>query len=241
MRFVGKLFHKLQSFTEFKDLELEINELQKLDSRILGGLQQAFGQAMNEYARTQDTRLREALSALQEICRTQLLELRHLISLTTGFPTELTVLNGLHDEMSRKRAELREKQELYDKYTRESSQALANLEKARTAAKSGIEISKSRSSYDSLCALKQAAYEALENKKKEVDEFESSYHQSLIKVVTTALETFATANMNSMIELGRCGDAMKEVVDRLDDSGSSDPAIAELQARRILLEKELNE
>jgi hypothetical protein len=236
MRFVGKWFHKLQDFSEYKDLEQEISELQKYDAKVLGGLQQAFGQSMSDYARMHEGKFREVLLSLHDICRAEVGELRNLLSTTGSFPSDLKVVDDYHQGISKKRLELREIQETYDKSQNDVKQAMNTLEKSRKIANTK-EIAKNQTLYDQACAKKQSAYEVLEKKKEEVEKSELEYRQTVMQVVIAAFEAYATANMKSYGEIEKMGESMQRYAESIEDV-PDDPTIGELEARLRLLETE---
>lgn len=239
MKIVGKLLHKLCEFPEYKDLEQEISSLQKYDTQILSNLQQAFGPSMSEFARSHDPELRDTLLKLQECGRTEIVHLRTLLSATSSLPNELRQIDEFHSNISRKRAELKAKQEEYSKCEKDLRNAIRNLDKLRSQGGSAAEISKYKTLYDDLCKQKQVLSDYVDKKRDENERLEIEYRKTIMHIILSTFEAFATANMKSMKEIASCGKQMHEIANEI--GGTADLSIQELETRLALLEEELAE
>jgi hypothetical protein len=240
MKIFGKLLHKLHDFPEYKDLEQEISELQTLDSKILAGLQQAFGPSMNDFARLHSAKLREVLINLQDIGRAEVLELRNLLSSTASLPADLRVLSQYHDGITQKRTDLHTNSETYEKLKRDADQAMATIESKRKSQASASEIAKAQTTYDTLCAKKQMAFEVLQRLREETERAEIEYRKTVMQVTIAAFESFSIAHVSAMNEIVKSAEQMKGAASSIDDD-FEDPAIAELEGMLKLLEDELND
>lgn len=238
MRIVGKLLHKLHEFPEYKDLEQEILSLQKQDAQILSNLQQSFGPSMSEFARSHDPELRDSLLKLQECGRVEISELRNLLSATSSLTNDLKQIDEFHSNITRKRAELKGKQDEYSKCEKDLRNTIRTLDKLRSQSGSAAEISKYKALYDDLCKQKQVLSDVVERKRDENERLEIDYRKTVMHILLSTFEAFATANMKAMKAIATCGKEMHEISDQI--SGACDVSIEELETRLALLEEELN-
>lgn len=237
MKIVGKLLHKFQEFPEYKDLEQEILLLHKYDTQILSNLQQAFGPSMSEFARSHDPELRETLVKLQECGRSEVIELRDLLSATSSLPNDLRQIDELHGNISRKRAELKTKQEEYSKCEKDLRSVIRNLDKLRAQGGTSAEIAKYKVIYDDLCKQKQVLSDSVEKKREENERLEVEYRKTSMHIILSTFEAFATANAKSMKGIAVCGKEMHDVAEQIGET--CDLSIEELETRLALLDEEL--
>lgn len=237
MKFVGKFLNKLQTFPEYSNVASDIEKLQKEDGNIINGLQQAFGTSLNEFARLQDTVLKNSLISVSDAQRLETEVMRKLFSTTSSFPNDMRQLNTYHDDILKKRKETSELQANFDKYEKASNTSRKELERAKNTSMNASITSKIQSSYESNCQKRQAAMEALEMQKKQNVEFEANYRKLFLQVITAAFESYMNAYARAMAELANVGQEMIEKSNQIDIS-ETDSSIQDLETRLQLLEAE---
>lgn len=235
MNLVGKLWNRFQAFPEYKGLISNIDALQNQKGNILTALQKAFGTALSDYSNQQSQQLRDDLLKIQEVCRNEITVLRSLLSSTTSFPTDMKQINDFHEDIVKKRKDLKMLQDNYDLAEKEVKDSLAEVEKARQSSNPVIK-SRAQEKYDASCVSKQRAFEELEAKRTEVAGYEKEYRKTIMQIIINAFEGYATANIKAMADFGKIGADMKEAADAIQPF--IDPSIHELELRLQMLEEE---
>lgn len=236
MNYLGKLWNKFQTFPEFQALINNIDELQDIEAKVYSGLQKTYGDSFVEFAKQQDEHTCQVLLSIQEIAKSEVAVLRDLLVSTSSFPSDIRQINGYHDEIVRKKKELQQAESAYEASEKKAKQKLASAEKVRSSTQKALERSNAQSAYDEACAEKERLLEIFETQKEEYANALSEYRKTIMQLIISAFESYCTAYMRAMKQLGEIGTQMAEKAEEF--TVQDDQSIADLEARLQLLESE---
>ena len=237
MKFIGKLWNKLQPFPEFNALMSDIESLQKNQNKKISSLQQSFGSNFAEFAKSQSTEFKDPLLSIQLSANSQVASLRKMLTSTSSFPEDIRQISSYHDRISKSRKELEASLRKFEEKNKELKHLMESLDQRKQQNQITItERAKIQAKYEECALMKQKHLTEYNSIKMNVEKEEISYRTTIMQLIIASFEAYATANSRAFNEIAQSAKTMQNQVKEL--TIVHDKTIPEIEQRLKILESD---